>query len=67
METTKIKVPENVLEGLEAVRKSGATNMLDRNMVARLAMDMKFYETALWIDEHKKEYAEGIFKGFVVE
>jgi len=59
-------VPENVLKGISAVRNSGATNMFDRNTVTKLAINMEFYEAALWIDEHKKEYTEDIFKRFIV-
>ena len=62
-----IPVPKNVLDGLEAVRRSGRTNMLDRNAVIAIAMDMGFVDTAFWVDEHRREYAQGIFQGFVAE
>jgi len=63
----KIRVPKGVLEGLEAVRESGVTNMLNRPVVARLAEEMGFKEAARWIETHRKEYAEGIFRGFAAE
>jgi hypothetical protein len=62
-----IVVPAPVLEGLEAVRASGKTNMFDRHAVARLAMDAGYYATALWVTEHRATYAAGIFAGFVAE
>ncbi len=64
MERTKVRVPADVLEGLEAVRTSGKTNMLDVPMVVKLALDMGFPQTALWIHEHQALYAVGVFRGF---
>ena len=60
----KVKVPNEVLKGIIAVRDSGLTNMLDRLMVARLAQEMGFGEAAWWVQTHHEEYAEGVFKGF---
>ena len=64
---SKIRVPSDVFEGLEAVRRSNLTNMLDRPMVAKLAAEMGFFDTAEWLLDHRKEYAEGIFRGFEPE
>lgn len=64
MERTKVRVPADVLEGLEAVRLSGKTNMLDAPRVIELAYEMEHYATALWVHENRKQYAEGIFRGF---
>jgi hypothetical protein len=54
-----------VLEGLEAVRASGTTNMSDLPVVQDVASQMGYSETVLWIQEHPREYSEGIFRGFV--
>ena len=62
-----IPVPAGVWQGLEAVRRSGLTNMLDRPAVIKLAEKFGFPETARWIEGHPKLYSEGIFKGFAVE
>lgn len=59
-----IQVPKDVLEGLEAVRLSGATNMLNVPEVIRYADRLGYPQTANWIREHKKPYAEGVFQGF---
>lgn len=59
-----ILVPAAVLEGLEAVRQSGYTNMCDRPRVIELAEMMGYDETAAWVRENKQSYAEGIFAGF---
>jgi hypothetical protein len=59
-----ILVPRAVLDGIEAVRRSGRTNMLDRPRVAQLCNELGFYEAALWVSEHRDLYARAIFSGF---
>lgn len=59
-----IMVPEAVLKGLEAVRKSGLTNMCDRPRVAEIAEMLGFGETAMWIKNNRSDYANGLFRGF---
>ena len=61
---SKVRVPKAVLDGLEAVRQSGLTNMLDRPVVARLASEFGFERAARWVETHRKDYAEAIFRGF---
>jgi hypothetical protein len=63
----RIPVPAVVWQGIDAVRLSGLTNMLDRPEVVRIARELNFSEAAGWIEAHPKEYAEGVFRGFVVE
>lgn len=62
----QVMVPENVLQGIAAVRDSGRTNMLDVQTVAALALEMGHSETAVWIDENRTLYCEGVFRGFAV-
>ncbi len=62
-----IPLPENVYLGIEAVRKSGLTNMLHRPMVIKLAGELGCPESAEWIESNPRQYAEGIFKGFKVD
>ncbi|MCL6630686.1 MAG: DUF5049 domain-containing protein [Armatimonadetes bacterium] len=64
VEQTKVPIPADVLEGLETVRLSGKTNMLDVPMVVKLALDMGHPQTDLWVNEHQALYAVGIFRGF---
>lgn len=59
-----VTVPAEVYEGLERVRRSGRTNMLDRPAVARLAFENEDYSAALWVEENREQYAEGVFVGF---
>ncbi len=62
-----ITVTAAVWRGLEAVRNSGTTNMLDRPAVLKIAEFLGFHETARWIEAHHGPYAEGLFKGFMVD
>jgi len=65
--TNPVKVPEAVWQGIEAVRLSGKTNMLDAPMVQRLTFEMEYFETVLWMEDYPDLYARGIFAGFEVE
>lgn len=64
MEHKKIEVPDEVLAGLEAIRLSGKTNMLDAPRVIELAFEMGHDATALWVYENRSLYAHGVFQGF---
>lgn len=61
-----IKVPKIVFEGIESVRVSGATNMLDVPAVIRYAKVLGYPETASWIRENSKAYVNGVFMGFEI-
>lgn len=56
-------VPADVLDGLEAVRRSGA-HMVERAHVLVLAKRMGYHQTVRWVEEHPEEYARGISHGF---
>lgn len=64
MEGEPVIVPAPVLAGIEAVQRSGLTNLLDRPMVAILAGMMGHPEAAEWVRANKTAYAAGIFRGF---
>jgi len=60
-----IEVKEEILKGLEAVRKSSRTNMMDKNNVRRIANEMGYYETVGYLEEVSNEdYVRGIMEGF---
>lgn len=65
----KVKIPAAVLQGIEAVRKSGRTNMLDRPAVAAIALELGYVDAAFWLEDraNHKTYATGIFHGFAEE
>lgn len=50
-------------EQLEAIRRSGETNMLDINQVQQIAGREGFYELVIFIEEHRSEYIKFIFYG----
>lgn len=64
--TGRVPVPREVLEGIEAVRRSGATNMLDRPRVAELAEAIGFEAAARWVRANPGAYSRGVFQGFEV-
>lgn len=59
-----VQVTQDVLDGIDAIRESGETNMLDRRRVQRIAFDNDFHATVIWIEDNPKEYARGVFAGF---
>jgi len=67
LESGPVVVPAKVLAAIEAVRYSGATNVLDRPRVIEIARAFGADEAADWIEAHRSEYAKGIFCGFVAE
>ena len=54
-----------MFDGLETVQESGETNMQDHQAVEVIAARMGYPETAQWVHEHRHEYFEGLFRGFV--
>ena len=54
---------EKVKEQILAVRATGRTNMFDTNMVQVIANEMRFYELGIFIEEHREDYVNFIFKG----
>ncbi|HEY3379235.1 MAG TPA: DUF5049 domain-containing protein [Armatimonadota bacterium] len=58
-------VPAVVLEGLEAVRQSGYTNMLDRPRVIELAEMMGYEETAAWLRENRLVHDQRDYAGML--
>lgn len=59
-----VKVPQQVLNGLEAVRDSGKTNMFDVDAVMRIAYEMEHHATVVWISNNRDAYVDGVFEGF---
>ncbi len=55
--------PPRLMDVLEAIRQSGATNMLDVAAVAGIATDMGEEEVAGWMITHRPEYARIILNG----
>lgn len=61
---TRVQITKAVYDGLEFIRRSGATNMLDRPVVLTLAREWDFTETADWIEGvDTRTYGRLIFQG----
>lgn len=57
-EGVRVKVPKKVIEGIETVRNTGRTNMLDFNAVQVIANELELYETVVYMEEHKREWVK---------
>jgi len=56
-------VSDKVLEQILSIRESGVCNMLDANSVQVEANSKGYYDLVIFIEEHRKEYAEFILTG----
>ncbi len=56
-------VTDKLMEQILVIRSEGKYNMLDTVGVRREAYEKGFHELVIFIEEHKKEYAEFIMKG----
>ena len=54
---------DTIRKQIMAVRATGETNMLDARMVQVIANRMGFYELVIYLEEHRKEYANFILTG----
>ena len=54
---------DRVREGILAVRATGRTNMFLIPAVQRIAMDLGYYDTVIWIEENRKAYCRFIMTG----
>lgn len=59
----KMVMTDKVFQQIMEIRSGGKSNMLDVNMVQRLAYDAGFYELVIYIEEHRKEYFHFIMTG----
>ena len=66
-EREPVRAPEEVLEGLEAVRRHAGTDALDIATVRYLAQERGRGALAVWVDKHPQEYARGVLVGFRAE
>jgi hypothetical protein len=59
-----VRVPADVLEQLEAVRRHAGTDALDVATIRYLANERGKRTLAVWIDRHPEEYGRGLLDGF---
>ena len=59
-----VRIPKDVLEGLEAIRRHARTDVLDIPTARYLAEERGRPALALWIDKNPQEYGRGLLYGF---
>ena len=59
-----VRVPADVLEGLEAVRRHLGTNVLDVATIRYFANERGRRTLAIWIHRCPEEYGRGLLYGF---
>ncbi len=59
-----VRIPKDVLEGLEAVRRYARTDVLDIATVRYLGQERGQGALVIWIDKHPQEYGRGLLEGF---
>jgi hypothetical protein len=62
-----VRIPKNVLEELESVRRYTRAEVLDIPTIRHLAMERGKSALVLWIDKHEQEYGQGLLNGFRAE
>lgn len=62
-----VRIPKDVLEELEAVRRYTRTDMLDIPTLRLVAMDTGRPALAVWVRKHESEYGRGLLDGFQAE
>ena len=54
---------EMIKEQIEAIRRSGETNMLDVKMVQWIANRKNYFELVIYLEEHRKDYVNYLLTG----
>ena len=62
-----VRIPRDVLEELESVRRYTRAEVLDIPTVRHVAMERGKPALVVWIDEHEQEYGLGLLNGFRAE
>lgn len=62
-----VRIPKDVLEDLEAVRRYTRTEILDIPTLRFVAMERGKRALVVWIDEHTQDYGRGLLDGFQAE
>ena len=62
-----VRIPREVLEDLEAVRRYTRAEVLDIPTIRHVAMERGKPALVVWIDKHEQEYGQGLLNGFISE
>jgi hypothetical protein len=66
-EQEPVRIPREVLEELEFVRRYTRANILDIPTIRHVAMETQKPALVVWIDKHEQEYGQGLLNGFLAE
>jgi hypothetical protein len=66
-EQEPVRIPKEVLEQLESVRRYARAEVLDIPTLRHVAMETGKPALVLWIDEHEQEYGQGLLNGFLTD
>jgi hypothetical protein len=66
-EQDPVRIPRDVLEELESVRRYTRAEVLDIPTVRHVAMERGKPALVVWIDEHEQDYGLGLLNGFRAE
>ncbi len=67
IEQGPVRLPKDVLEELESVRRYLRGEVLDIPTLRYVAMETGKPALVLWIDKHAQEYGRGLLDGFRAE
>jgi len=62
-----VRIPKEVLDELESVRRYTRAEVLDIPTLRHVAMETQKPALVLWIDLHQGEYGRGLLDGFQAE
>jgi type IV secretory pathway ATPase VirB11/archaellum biosynthesis ATPase len=66
-EQEPVRIPREVFEELESVRRYTRAEVLDIPTIRDVAMERGKTALLLWIDKHEQEYGQGLLNGFKAE
>ena len=59
-----VRIPKNVLDDLESVRRYSRVEVLDIPTLRYVAMETHKPALVSWIDRHERDYGRGLLDGF---
>jgi hypothetical protein len=66
-EQEPVRIPREVLQELESVRRYTRAEVLDIPTIRHVAMERGKPALVVWLDKHEQEYGLGLLNGFLAE
>ena len=66
-EQQPVRIPKEVLEELESVRRYIHAEVLGIPTIRHVAMERGKTALVVWLDKHEQEYGQGLLNGFQAE